>query len=251
MQLPAILTTSLIPTGIKTIPTGTLPWPNGSILSAQLEQVTNTSATLVIAGQRFQVSLPPGLLASLPPQARLWLELINRDAPASLRILNRQQAIQALASRLADITTAKQSDAPLPLQRQHGQPGWSWPDGHPLQAHPSSQGNRLLLDDHANGQPRGMIEQQQDNNEFALHGRLDLDQLGTLYFALQQQPDAPLKLMLRATTHHSLIELQQPFHQWLEQQHQQTPAAQTPLQGQLDQADEPILKPRISASRQA
>jgi len=248
--LTALLQTNLKP-GTAPPP---LPWPNGTLLSGQLENVTANTATLVIAGQRMQASLPPGLLAhlsaNLSANAQLWLELLNRDAPASLRILSRQQAINTIAARLAELTGNKPADLPQPLQQRAAQTSWPWQDGHPLNAHASADGNRLLLDERNSQQPRGMVEREGDKDGFALHGRIDLESTGTLYFALQQQQDHSAKLTLRAAAHRSFVLLQQPFSEWVQQQQQKSAAMSSSLQAMLQEGDEPVLRPRRSQSRQ-
>ncbi|MDX8405859.1 MAG: hypothetical protein R8K50_06880 [Mariprofundus sp.] len=251
MKLPAVLLTGLLQTSIKPgMAAAALPWPNGTILSARLENITATTATLVIAGQRMQASLPPGLLANLPANAQLWLELLSRDTPAGMRILTRQQAIHTIAARLAELTGNKPADLPPALQQRLQQPTWPWQDGHPLHAHASEAGNRLLLDDRQNQQPRGMMERSSDEDGFALHGRIDLESVGTLYFALQQQLDKPAKLTLRAADHSNFMQLQQPFAEWVEQQHASDHSMPATLQAQLQEGDEPVLKPRLSRPRQ-
>ncbi|PIP01895.1 MAG: hypothetical protein COW18_01610 [Zetaproteobacteria bacterium CG12_big_fil_rev_8_21_14_0_65_54_13] len=222
-----------------------LPWPNGSILPGRLEGITGGSATLIIASQRFLATLPPGLLASLP-QGQLWLELLSREAPAHFRILSRQQAINEIAGRLAELAGNRHTELPNQGQRQ-GHGSWSWQDNHPLHAQESDNGRRLILDERESRQPRGMIERQNDSNGFALHGRVDLDQLGTLYFALQQQQGSPAQLKLRATGHTSFVQLHQPFAAWVKDQ--QLNQSGTTLQAELSEGDEPILKPNMSPDR--
>jgi len=198
-----------------------------------------------------QVKLPPGLLASLPASARLWLELINRDAtPASFRVLSKQQAVQLIASRLSDMAANKPADQPQNTSSRHVAQTWSWQDGHPLNAHVSDQGQRLLLDERSNQQPRGMVEREQDEDAFALHGRIDLDQLGHLYFALQQQTGQPARLTLRATQHSSFQQLKQPFANWVQKQSAIDNPITSSLQAELDVGSDPVLKPRSTRSRQ-
>jgi len=247
VKLPGILLSGLVPATNKNAMGSTLPWPNGSILTGRLENIAAGTATLVIASRHFQANIPASILAHLP-QGQLWLELISREAPAKFRILSRQQAINEIAGRLAEIAASKQPD--IPIQQRHTQSSWQWQSQHPLHAYASDNGQRLILDERDSHQPRGMIERHSDADGFALHGRIDLERLGTFFFALQQQSDQAPQLKLRAVRHDAFIQLGAPFNDWLatRQEHGGS-GIQQALQAEFSEGDEPILQPRPPTAR--
>ncbi|MDQ6993364.1 MAG: hypothetical protein Q9M31_07795 [Mariprofundus sp.] len=252
MKLSSILLQGLMQAGKPTTASSALPWPKGSVLAGRLETTTTAMPTLIIANQKFQTMLPPGLLAKLPP-GQLWFELLNRESPASFRILSRQQAIDIIAGRLAEMASNKQTDAPTQPQQRPTHSPWNQQEGFPFNANESANGYRIMLEDRESQQPRGMIEKEGDADSFALHGRIDMDQLGTLYFALQQQPGTPPQLKLRAAAHQSFVELRQPFHDWLSEKQQNTENTNRllpALKADLSEGNEPVLQARISAVRQ-
>lgn len=250
MKLPAIVAQSVSQSIRPAGSSGALPWANGTILSGRLEPGPAGMATLVIASQRFQATLPSTMLANMPA-GQIWLELLNRDEPARLRVLSRQQAIAEIADRLAELASARTTDTAAPVQRHPSQSSWAWQDHHPLHGYESDNGQRLMLDERDSHQPRGMIERQHDEHGFALHGRIDLEQLGTLYFMLQQQQGEAPQLKLRATRSESFKLLRIPFAEWSASLPSEiNTGLRNQLSSELSHGDEPLLMPRI-ANRQA
>ncbi|TLS66698.1 hypothetical protein FE236_01460 [Mariprofundus erugo] len=253
MKLPAIVAQTVSQNIRPAGPTGALPWANGTILSGRLEPGQGGMATLIIASQRFQATLPSTLPANMPA-GQIWLELLNRDEPARFRILSRQQAVSEIAEKLAELASSRSTDSATPVQRHQSQSSWAWQDHHPLHGYESDNGQRLMLDERDSHQPRGMIERQNDEHGFALHGRIDLEQLGTLYFMLQQQQGGVPQLKLRATRSDSFNLLRLPFAEWIASLQTAIHADQNGLRQQLNSelshGDEPLLMPRI-ANRQA
>jgi len=236
VNIPASMLLS-IPQGAARAVGATLPWPSGSIISAQvLQQQPNTgTATLQIGNQRLQATIPGQL-----PQGNIWIQLMDRGNPAQFRILSETRAIALLADKLAESAAASGTKQGSPLQRQQQQ---EWPlppqsqTGYHL--HPSANGNMLMLEDQQNGSTKGTVQKDTDENRATLHGRLDLDELGTVYFAIESKPDAPLQIRLRTAEHRSFLTLHEPFNDWLAEK-----GRESSIEGQISEGDEPIIKPK-------
>jgi len=230
----------------------TLPWPVGSLVSAQvMQQKDPVMATLMMAGQRVQVQVP-GFL----PMGNLWLQLMERGVQAQFRLLSDVRAAEVLAERLASAATGgdlKQSQQQLLRQHQE----WPMPSsqqnqtGFNMQA--SANGNMLLLEDKENGSPKGMVQKDENENRSALHGRVDLEHLGTVFFAVEKAKDNPYQLKMRVSEHRSFISLQAPFAEWFKtlasDHHDQIESAS--IQGRLSEGDEPIINPALALKRVA
>ncbi|GAV20948.1 hypothetical protein MMIC_P1926 [Mariprofundus micogutta] len=234
VNIPGSIFLSL-PQGAAKAQGNALPWPNGSILSAKvLQQADSGIATLLIGNQRFQAKTPGQL-----PTGNIWIQLMERGNPPQFRILSESRAISMLAERLAEMAAGsekktpsqhllrQQQEWPLPQQSQSG-----------YHLHPASNGNMLMLEDRQNGATKGMVQKDEKENRSALHGRLDLDHLGTVYFAIEKKPDSPLQLKLRTAEHDAFLSLHEPFSHWLAEKVQEDG-----IEGQLSEGDEPIIKP--------
>jgi len=226
-----------IPQGAARAVGAALPWPKGSIVSAQViqQQPNAGTATLQVGNQRLQATIPGQI-----PQGNIWIQLMDRGNPAQFRILSESRAISLLADKLAETAAASGTKQGGPLQRQQQQ---EWPLPQQTQtgfnATPSSNGNMLMLEDRNNGSTKGTIQKDTDEDRTALHGRLDLDELGTVYFAIESKPDAPLKIKLRTAEHSSFLTLHEPFNDWLAEK-----SRERGIEGQISEGDEPIIKPK-------
>lgn len=129
----------------------------------------------------------------------------------------------------------------MPQQAQSGQQQYLF--------HPAGNGNMLMIDDPEDQSPRGAMEREADENGFTLHGRLDLESLGRLHFALRKLGELPLQIDLRAADHATFVELQQPFSEWLAGQRQQEKGSE--LNGYLSEGSTPIVQPKRSAGTTA
>ena len=226
-----------IPQGAARAVGAALPWPSGSIVSAQVlqQQPGAGTATVQIGNQQFQANIPGQL-----PQGNIWLQLMDRGNPAQFRILSETRAIALLADKLAEAATASGKKQGGQILRQQQQ---EWPmlqqnqTGYHL--HPSPSGNMLMLEDQQNGSTKGMVQKEEEENRSALHGRLDLDHLGTVYFAIENKPDAPLQIKLRAAEHSTFLTLHEPFNHWLAEKSRENGS-----EGQISEGDEPIIKPK-------
>jgi len=227
-----------------------LPWPTGSLVSAQvLQQKEPGMAMLMLGGQRVQAQVP-GFL----PMGNLWLQLMERGLQTQFRLLSDARAAEILAERLASAATGgdlKQNQQQLLRQHQE----WPMPSsqqnqtGFNMQA--SANGNMLLLEDKENGSPKGMVQKDENENRSALHGRVDLEHLGTVFFAVEKSKDHPYQLKLRVSEHLSFISLQSPFTEWLKRlasdHHDQI--ENSSIQGRLSEGDEPIINPSLALKR--
>jgi len=228
-----------------------LPWPNGSLISAQvLSMNTPELATIMLGAYRMQARVPPNT-----PLGHIWLELMNREIPAQMRILTESRALQLLIRKIADQmqgpnanqTTATPKTSSHAAAAAQTEGGWPLPANMqlPFTLHASQDQERLFLEQADDESPRGMIQKEVDTDRYALHGRLDLDHLDTLFFMLEQRSKQPMQLKLRAGSHQAFLTLQQPFEQFLATQNDTTQAADEAarLKGRLFEGNEPFLKP--------
>lgn len=246
INIPASMLISLpqsMTSGIKMA----LPWPTGSIISAQvLQQQDAGMATLMLGGQKMQAKVP-GFL----PLGNIWLQLMERGSPSQFRLLSESRAVEVLAERLAQMVTGsdhKQSG------HQSLRQEWPMPSQQNQESylmHPSANGNRLFLEDRENGSAKGMIQKEVDEERTALHGRLDLEHLGTVFFAVEKTIETPFQLKLRASDHRAFISLQAPFDAWLKEKSSSTEAGAALIQGRLSEGEDPIIKPDHSVKRVA
>ncbi|MDX8402221.1 MAG: hypothetical protein R8K47_06275, partial [Mariprofundaceae bacterium] len=74
-----------------------LPWPNGALLPASLIPSADEGAMRLLLGRyRLMVRVPPNA-----PSGHVWLEVLQREMPARLRLLTAEQAARRLAEWLA------------------------------------------------------------------------------------------------------------------------------------------------------
>jgi hypothetical protein len=211
-----------------------LPFLTGSLLPARILQNDHGGTTLLLGSIRMQVSLPTRL-----PGGQLWVLIVENGTPPKLRIMSESQATTVLAERLAGQLADAAGGKPPQLQQQ------DWPlrqqgQQHGFSFHPASHGDMLFIDDEQSGEPKGRIERESAADGFTLHGRLDLDAIGAVYFAIEQHGEAPISLQLRVAGRDSYRELQQPFAEWLAARAADDGAK---LAAQLSEGCEPIVAP--------
>ncbi len=207
-----------------------LPWPVGSFVPAQvLAQPSGEFATLLIGNYRLRAKVPPNL-----PAGALWLELVSRDDPPRFRIVPQEEIRARIAELLADRATEspetkgsgeRAHPAAHPLQEQ----GWQ------VQSHPD--GSRHILMDPDDGSPRGILWTSGDGEGFELHGRIDLDRLGAIYFRLASSGDAP-GLTLACARRDSLSLLKPALMEWIEDVRARSPFARH-LHSRIELVDTP------------
>ncbi|MDX8407213.1 MAG: hypothetical protein R8L58_02390 [Mariprofundaceae bacterium] len=205
-------------------------------------------ATIMLGAYRMQARVPPNT-----PLGHIWLELMNREIPAQMRILSETRALQLLIRKIADQVqgSSPNQSAASPRASAHtavqSESGWPMSASMqlPFSLHVSQDQERLLLEQADDESPRGMIQKQVDADRYALHGRLDLDHLDTLFFMLEQRGEQAMQLKLRAGSHQAFLALQQPFEKFLAAHNDATQEAEeaAPLQGRLFEGNEPFLKP--------
>ncbi|PJA30972.1 MAG: hypothetical protein CO187_10850 [Zetaproteobacteria bacterium CG_4_9_14_3_um_filter_53_7] len=227
-----------LPQGAAKAPGAALPWPSGSILSAQVLKQDAGTATLLIGNSRYQAQTPGPL-----PQGNIWIQLMERGNPPQFRILSEARVTAVLAELLGDAA----ADGGKKMTGQHllrqQQQEWPMPQ-HPqtgFHLHSSSAGNMLMIEDRHNRSTKGMVQKDDKEDRSALHGRLDLEHLGTVYFSVENKADAPMQLKLRVAGHNSFLTLYEPFSRWLEEKKRDSG-----IDGHLSEGDEPIIKPERS-----
>jgi hypothetical protein len=194
-----------------------LPWPNGSLLSGRLMPASDgAGAMLMLANYRVRVEVPPNT-----PMGKIWLQVLQREKPGQFRVLTDKQAISFIINLL------QQQDKPS-IQQQHltdAMPKHDW-NKLPSDILPfltEAHGDRVLLMDERQ-QPQGFIQEEATEKGYTLHGRLDLEHLGSLVFVLSGATNKPMKieLHLQENTHQSI--LQTKFKDWLERKVEQYPS---------------------------
>ncbi len=205
-------------------------------------------ATIMLGAYRMQAKVPPNT-----PLGHIWLELMNREIPAQMRILSETRALQLLIRKIADQVQGSNPNQTTasPKASTHtaaqSESGWPLPASlqMPFSLHASQDQERLFLEQTDDESPRGMIQKQVDADRYALHGRLDLDHLDTLFFMLEQRGEQAMQLKLRASSHQAFLALQQPFGQFLADHNDATQEADgsISLKGRLFEGNEPFLTP--------
>lgn len=200
-----------LPEGAPEPATGRLPWPEGSLLSGTLEPATEPGqAVLQIGAYRFLAHVP----RNIPHQA-IWLQLIDRNIPASFRLLTAEQAEAAVAHMLE-------------RQVSQGEAGTTRPTAHTQQPAPPTHGDLpytlvpvspqpprwLITDPEDEGQPRGMLRAEATAQGFQLRGRMDLPNLGPVAFSIADAP-AGMRLSLHAAQNEAYQALQRDLPAWL------------------------------------
>jgi len=253
-----------------------LPWPDGSVISARLAPTdTPGNALLILGSYRLLAQVPPAT-----PMGDVWLMLVNRQMPARFALLSDAQVLQMLAGMLesGQARTARQSQrgqggthAPL----QAGESA-DWPDlthaqrgdgrsGLPWNSEAAADGNTLLWYDQQDEQPRGMLHRLVDGQSFTLSGRIDLDRLGGISFALkgtvpkdaQQASEAGTEAGTPVSTHgwsldiHTASEaginaLRRDLAGWLDEHSEQFPGISAEVSSGLPEAGSGSLTERMA-----
>ena len=222
---------SILGTQMMGMPQGTkvaegahvLPWPNGSVLQAKLVPGEGPpgSALLLIGGYRLRAEVPPNV-----PMGEVWLQIMGQAMPAQFRLLTQFQAHQVLMEMLRQQALDKSGggasssgDAKEDRHAVLSSHGWSAMDRGELSLSLAADSNRVLVgDDGGDGRARGVVERRGDGDHFLLHGRLDLDWLGPVAFALEGGKEEPLRLRLFARDGEAAELLRPDFLAWLRQQ---------------------------------
>ena len=204
-----------LPTGAKSDVAPKLPWPNGSIITAQMSSSDSEgSVILSLGGYRLRAQVPPNT-----PLGNVWLLLINREMPAQFQLLHEAKA----ATMLADILAQKVvKDGPASAGQRllkASEDGWYKMDLENLPFRPdiSGSGDYVMLRDQEDDGARGMLNQKALSQGFLLHGRVDYAQLGAIAFALHGGGDV-WKLRIYAGHDEAVMMLREHFEHWLQAQ---------------------------------
>ena len=190
---------------------GRLPWPEGSILSGNLEPTSEPQqALLLIGGQRLLAHVP----TNMPSQA-LWLQVIDRGLPARLRLLSAQQAQTEIAHMLERHAEKPEAGKAMPAPHAD-QPAPLMHTDTPYEFVPISPAppRWLIVDRQGEDAPRGMLRGEATPQGFQLRGRLDLPHLGPVSFIIANAP-AGMRLSLHAAQPDGYRILQHDFSVWL------------------------------------
>ncbi|MDX8410082.1 MAG: hypothetical protein R8J84_08620 [Mariprofundales bacterium] len=199
-----------------------LPWPNGSVVQARLVPGESAgSALLLLAGYRLRAEVPPGT-----KMGEVWLQIMGRDMPAQFNLLTQFQAHRILTEMLRQRMQAVAEDGgkkgETGEKRESTRAGGGWPrldgGGLPFAATTGGEPNLLQLQQEGDGGARGVVQRQGDGEQFLLHGRLDLEHLGAVAFALEGGDDQPWRLRVFARNAAMAGEMRPQFGQWLAQQ---------------------------------
>lgn len=225
-----------LPDSAQPLSQARLPWPEGSVIPARLMPTDAPgSALLIIGGYRLLAEVPPNI-----PMGEVWMQLINRETPASFRLLNDAQLLQLVSQMLT--AREEEADPPpkgrenthhadakpshVPSQRSQwphldGKQPAEHPTGLPWHGESTADGAALLWYDDADNQPRGMMHRHVEEQSFRLGGRVDLDRLGPVVFEVRGKTgstDAAAhgwSMNLHATREPQLELLRRDFAEWL------------------------------------
>jgi len=204
-----------LPMGMKSDVAPKMPWPNGSLMTAKMTPVdAEGSVILSLGGYRLRAQVPPNT-----PMGNVWLLLLSREMPAQFRLLHEAHAVSMLADMLAQ-KAVKEPQADVGRRVLHPtQLAWQQMDaeGQPFWVEENSSGQYALLNDKKDGSTRGVVHRKQETNGFLLHGRVDLEHLGALVFALHCVEDQ-WKLSVYADLGESVEGLRGDFSTWLKRQ---------------------------------
>jgi len=202
-----------------------LPWPNGSLLSGKLMPLEEGAGALLVLGNyRVRVEVPPNI-----PMGKVWLELLQREKPGQFRLLTERQALEFITELLqkhqgkavshqshkADVDSQKNEWAKFPFASA------------PFYAEPHGERLMLLDDDQS---PQGFVQKNETQEGFMLHGRLDLPQLGAVFFQLQGGQGKPWKVSVFHRGEEGDLRLNAQFESWLEAQREVFPTLEGSLQ---------------------
>ncbi len=232
-----------IPQTSQSAAPSSLPWPNGSLVSARVLSLDAPDlATIALGTFRMQARVPPNT-----PVGHIWLEVLSRELPAHMRILSESRVLDMLSRRVAEqLSRDAPHAAPRNTAASHTasetQPSPLSP-GLPLLLKEGGEAGRRMLIDADDGSPRGMMQAETDSAGYALHGRVDLEHLQTVYFMLEKRSEQPLQLKLRATTSEAYREMLTGFDSFIDRQNGD--GRQERLQGRMSLGPEP-LQPHAS-----
>lgn len=199
-----------LPDGSAPQTTQRLPWSNGSLLAAKLTPSdTAGMAQLIIGGFRLTAKVPP-----TTPMGDIWLQMLNREAPAQFRLLNNIQAEMLLAKMLhksAANTTEAQT------AKQDPEHGWSKLDtgSLPFAAEVTAHGQHLSLRDRENNHREVLLSSTVESDQFCLMGRVDLEHLGSVAFNLQGGENCDWLMKVFSVNPQLLSYLRAHFNIWL------------------------------------
>lgn len=199
-----------------------LPWPNGSLLTGKLMPIADATGVLLVLGQyRVRIEVPPNT-----PMGQVWIELLQREYPGKFRLLSNRQAVlmlmemlqkhgrklDGLAQEQAQTTNESSSHAQAIAPKAQD---WARLPIDQLPFATRIHDDRLTLVDSQHGQTRGMLHQKQDSAGFILHGRLDLDALGAMAFALEGKEGQAWRITLHTQNNDLKLEIERAFAAWL------------------------------------
>ena len=218
-----------------------LPWPEGSVIPARpMPTEAPGNALLIIGGYRLLAEVPPNV-----PMGEVWMQLVHRELPAGLRLLNSTQLLEIIAEMLKErhqeqssrgttAARARNADALNQAMARHA----AWPSldhagdgktGLPWHGEATADGNTMLWYDDADNQPRGMLRRTVEQQHFTLSGRVDLDELGPIAFdvsgAISENGEsaAAWRIDLHTTGEAQQKRLRDDFRLWLERQRERFP----------------------------
>lgn len=201
-----------IPQGAKSDVAPKLPFPNGSIITAKITPTDSEGAVILsLGGYRMRAQVPPNT-----PMGNIWLQLLSRDLPVQFRLLSDAKA----ATLLSDMLGKKTSSVEEHAKHASKQAPETWPkmdmDGLPVRADEGLSDKYLMLRDKQDGGTRGMLNRQVSGEQFRLHGRVDLKQIGAVAFSLHGEANSPWKMSLYVNSGEHIDALRHDFSAWLE-----------------------------------
>ena len=201
-----------IPQGAKSDVAPKLPWPNGSIITAKLTPTDSEGGVILsLGGYRMRAQVPPNT-----PTGNIWLQLLSRDFPVQFQLLSDAKA----AVLLSEILGKKTPVAEEHTKHASKQSSDAWVkmdmDGLPVRADAGLSEQYLMLRDRQDGETRGMLNRQVSGDQFRLHGRVDLKQMGAVAFSLQGEKNKPWKVSLYVNSGAHIDALRHDFSAWLE-----------------------------------
>ena len=187
-----------------------LPWSNGSLIAAKLSPTDTAGvAHLVIGGHRLTAKVPPST-----PMGEVWLQLINRNMPAQLRLLSSTQAETVLANMLQKpaAKSTEQQGAKQPTEQ-----GWNKLDtgSLPFTAEVTAHGQHLTIQDRENGHRDVLLSSTIEGDQFCLLGRVELEHLGSVAFNLQGGENCDWLMKVFSANPQLLSYLRAHFNIWL------------------------------------
>jgi len=209
-----------------------LPWPNGSLLTGKILPMTDAAGALLVLGNyRVRIEVPPNT-----PMGHVWVQLLQRELPGQFRLLSDRQAVQLLMDMLQQQGGKLDALKSAPEQQAGKQ-------ANPNAALPQSAGaewqklnldtlpfasvvhdDRLTLFDEEQGNTRGIIQKDEDESGFMLHGRVDLDTLAAMAFALEGREGQPWRLTLHTQDKQLKQNIEAEFLAWLQTQRENSNA---------------------------